>query len=50
MKLFVFLVLAYFEFELKNPEAKIPEIDHSRWGFGSMQLTREVQFRYRPSL
>ncbi|XP_053294402.1 7-alpha-hydroxycholest-4-en-3-one 12-alpha-hydroxylase-like [Pleuronectes platessa] len=46
---FVFLVLAYFEIELKNPEEKIPEIDFSRWGFGAMQPNREVQFRYRPT-
>ncbi|XP_034468450.1 5-beta-cholestane-3-alpha,7-alpha-diol 12-alpha-hydroxylase-like [Hippoglossus hippoglossus] len=49
MKQFVFLVLAYLEIELKNPEEKIPEFDFSRWGFGSMQPNREVQFRYRPS-
>ncbi|XP_053294599.1 5-beta-cholestane-3-alpha,7-alpha-diol 12-alpha-hydroxylase-like [Pleuronectes platessa] len=49
MKQVVFLVLAYFEIELKNPEEKIPEFDFSRWGFGSMQPNREVQFRYRPT-
>ncbi|CAB1437777.1 unnamed protein product [Pleuronectes platessa] len=49
MKQFVFLVLAYFEIELKNPEEKIPEFDFSRWGFGSMHPNREVQFRYRPT-
>ncbi|XP_035027217.1 5-beta-cholestane-3-alpha,7-alpha-diol 12-alpha-hydroxylase-like [Hippoglossus stenolepis] len=49
MKQFVFLVLAYFEIELKNPEEKIPEFDFSRWGIGSMHPNREVQFRYRPS-
>ncbi|XP_019954926.1 7-alpha-hydroxycholest-4-en-3-one 12-alpha-hydroxylase-like [Paralichthys olivaceus] len=47
VKQFVFLVLVYFEIELKNPEEKIPEFDFSRWGFGSMQPNREVQFRYR---
>jgi len=40
-------MLAYFEFELKNPDEKLPEIDFRRWGFGSMQPDREVQFRYR---
>ncbi|XP_060940546.1 5-beta-cholestane-3-alpha,7-alpha-diol 12-alpha-hydroxylase-like [Limanda limanda] len=45
---FVFLVLAYYEIELKNPEEKIPEIEYSRWGMGAMQPNREVQFRYRP--
>ncbi|XP_059200794.1 5-beta-cholestane-3-alpha,7-alpha-diol 12-alpha-hydroxylase-like [Centropristis striata] len=47
LKQFVFLMLVYFEFELKNPDEKIPEIDFSRWGFGSMQPDRNVQFRYR---
>ncbi|KAM6918465.1 5-beta-cholestane-3-alpha,7-alpha-diol 12-alpha-hydroxylase-like [Xenentodon cancila] len=47
LKQFVFLMLAYFEFELKNPDEKIPEIDFRRWGFGSMQPVRDVEFRYR---
>nr|XP_019936217.1 PREDICTED: 7-alpha-hydroxycholest-4-en-3-one 12-alpha-hydroxylase-like [Paralichthys olivaceus] len=47
IKQFVFLMLVYFEMELKNPEEKIPEMDLRRWGFGSMQPDREVQFRYR---
>ncbi|XP_062261231.1 7-alpha-hydroxycholest-4-en-3-one 12-alpha-hydroxylase-like [Platichthys flesus] len=49
IKQLVFLVLAYFEIELKNPEEKIPEIDFSRWGMGSMHPNREVQFRFRPT-
>ncbi|XP_056247337.1 5-beta-cholestane-3-alpha,7-alpha-diol 12-alpha-hydroxylase-like [Seriola aureovittata] len=47
LKQFVFLMLVYFEFELKNPDEKIPEIDFKRWGFGSMQPDRDVQFQYR---
>ncbi|TNN29121.1 7-alpha-hydroxycholest-4-en-3-one 12-alpha-hydroxylase [Liparis tanakae] len=47
LKQFVFLMLVYFEFELKNPDEEIPEIDYRRWGFGSMQPDRDVQFRYR---
>lgn len=47
LKQFVFLMLVYFEFELKNPDEKIPEIDFRRWGFGSMQPDRDVQFRFR---
>ncbi|XP_033506944.2 7-alpha-hydroxycholest-4-en-3-one 12-alpha-hydroxylase-like [Epinephelus lanceolatus] len=47
LKQFAFLMLVYFEFELKNPDEKIPEIDYRRWGFGSMQPDRDVQFRYR---
>ncbi|KAM3843080.1 5-beta-cholestane-3-alpha,7-alpha-diol 12-alpha-hydroxylase-like [Diretmus argenteus] len=47
LKQFVFLMLVYFDFELKNPEDKIPDIDVKRWGFGSMQPIRDIQFRYR---
>uniref|UniRef100_A0A3B5AUW0 Cytochrome P450, family 8, subfamily B, polypeptide 2 n=1 Tax=Stegastes partitus TaxID=144197 RepID=A0A3B5AUW0_9TELE len=47
LKQFVYLMLAYFEFELKNPEEKIPQIDFKRWGFGTMQPVTDVQFRYR---
>uniref|UniRef100_A0A3Q4BB44 Uncharacterized protein n=1 Tax=Mola mola TaxID=94237 RepID=A0A3Q4BB44_MOLML len=47
LKQFVFLMLVYFEFELKNPDENIPGIDFRRWGFGTMQPDRDVQFRYR---
>ncbi|XP_004079460.1 5-beta-cholestane-3-alpha,7-alpha-diol 12-alpha-hydroxylase [Oryzias latipes] len=47
LKQFVFLMLVYFEFELKNPDVEIPQIDFKRWGFGSMQPVKDVQFRYR---
>ncbi|XP_069812011.1 5-beta-cholestane-3-alpha,7-alpha-diol 12-alpha-hydroxylase-like [Dendropsophus ebraccatus] len=47
LKQFVFLMLSYFEFELVNPEEEIPGIDPNRWGFGTMQPTHDVQFRYR---
>ncbi|XP_018929502.1 5-beta-cholestane-3-alpha,7-alpha-diol 12-alpha-hydroxylase-like [Cyprinus carpio] len=47
LKQFVFLMLSYFDFELKNPNEEIPGIDIRRWGFGSMQPTKDVQFRYR---
>ncbi|KAM9308864.1 7-alpha-hydroxycholest-4-en-3-one 12-alpha-hydroxylase [Gastrophryne carolinensis] len=47
LKQFVFLMLTYFEFELLNPDEEIPHVDPNRWGFGTMQPTHEVQFRYR---
>ncbi|XP_048867987.1 5-beta-cholestane-3-alpha,7-alpha-diol 12-alpha-hydroxylase-like [Brienomyrus brachyistius] len=47
LKQFVFLMLTYFDFELKNPEEEIPAFDVSRWGFGSIQPSRDIQFRYR---
>uniref|UniRef100_W5LKZ6 Cytochrome P450 family 8 subfamily B member 1, tandem duplicate 2 n=1 Tax=Astyanax mexicanus TaxID=7994 RepID=W5LKZ6_ASTMX len=47
LKQFVFLMITYFDFELKNPDEEIPDIDTKRWGFGTMQPTRDIQFRYR---
>lgn len=47
LKQFVFLMLTYFEFELLNPKEEIPPIDQTRWGFGSMQPTHDIAFRYR---
>lgn len=47
LKQFVFLMLSYFEFELKNPDEKTPDIDVRRWGFGSMQPKQDITFRYR---
>ncbi|XP_070775189.1 5-beta-cholestane-3-alpha,7-alpha-diol 12-alpha-hydroxylase-like [Enoplosus armatus] len=47
LKQFAFLMLVYFEIELKNPDEKRPEFDFTRWGFGTMQPKRDVQFRYR---
>ena len=47
LKQFVFLMILYFDFELKNPNEEIPDIDVKRWGFGAMQPTRDICFRYR---
>lgn len=47
LKQFVFLMILYFDFELTNPNEDLPEIDVRRWGFGTMQPTRDVDFRYR---
>ncbi|XP_067852453.1 7-alpha-hydroxycholest-4-en-3-one 12-alpha-hydroxylase-like [Heptranchias perlo] len=46
LKQFVFLMLSYFEFDLVNPDEEIPPINSSRWGFGTMQPTHDVQFKY----
>lgn len=48
MKLFVFLMLSHYDLELVNAEEEIPEVDNSRWGFGTMQPVHDVRFRYRP--
>ncbi|NXI44732.1 CP8B1 hydroxylase, partial [Galbula dea] len=48
MKLFVFLMLSYYDLELVDREEEIPAIDSRRWGFGTMQPVRDVRFRFRP--
>nr|XP_056713719.1 5-beta-cholestane-3-alpha,7-alpha-diol 12-alpha-hydroxylase-like [Euleptes europaea] len=47
MKLFVFLMLTYFEMELVNEDKEVPPLDKTRYGFGVMQPAYDVQFRYR---
>lgn len=47
VKLFVFLMLTHYDLELVNDQEEIPDIDLSRWGFGTMQPVHDVQFRYR---
>uniref|UniRef100_UPI00398E3EB1 5-beta-cholestane-3-alpha,7-alpha-diol 12-alpha-hydroxylase-like n=1 Tax=Pristiophorus japonicus TaxID=55135 RepID=UPI00398E3EB1 len=47
LKQFVFLMLTYFDLELLHPEEEMPPINSSRWGFGTMQPTHDIQFKYR---
>ncbi|KAM8810550.1 7-alpha-hydroxycholest-4-en-3-one 12-alpha-hydroxylase [Eudromia elegans] len=47
MKLFVFLILSYYDLELLDGKEEVPPIDTSRWGFGMMQPIHDVRFRYR---
>lgn len=47
MKIFVLLMLMYFDFELVDPDMRVPPIDPRRWGFGTSQPSHEVRFRYR---
>ncbi|TKS83044.1 7-alpha-hydroxycholest-4-en-3-one 12-alpha-hydroxylase [Collichthys lucidus] len=46
LKQFVFLMLVYFDLELKNPDEKTPRYDVSRLGFGALHPVRDIQFRY----
>ncbi|NXS13760.1 CP8B1 hydroxylase, partial [Neodrepanis coruscans] len=48
MKLFVFLMLSYYDLELVDEGEEIPGIDIGRWGFGTMQPVHDIRFRYRP--
>nr|XP_060494409.1 5-beta-cholestane-3-alpha,7-alpha-diol 12-alpha-hydroxylase [Panthera onca]XP_060494410.1 5-beta-cholestane-3-alpha,7-alpha-diol 12-alpha-hydroxylase [Panthera onca] len=47
MKLFVLLMVTYFDLELVDPDTPVPPVDPWRWGFGTTQPSREVRFRYR---
>ncbi|XP_044152854.1 prostacyclin synthase [Bufo gargarizans] len=47
IKLFVWLMLLNFEFELKIPQETLPEFDKSRYGFGVVHPEGDVVFRYR---
>ncbi|CAN2390304.1 prostaglandin-I synthase activity [Pristimantis euphronides] len=47
IKLFVWLMLLNFEFELKNPEETLPKFDRSRYGFGVVQPEGDVVFQYQ---
>ncbi|XP_033502553.2 7-alpha-hydroxycholest-4-en-3-one 12-alpha-hydroxylase-like [Epinephelus lanceolatus] len=47
LKQFIFLMLVYFEFELKNPREKIPDTDFHRAGFGALHPVKDIQFQYR---
>ncbi|XP_062978842.1 7-alpha-hydroxycholest-4-en-3-one 12-alpha-hydroxylase-like [Elgaria multicarinata webbii] len=47
MKMFVLLMLAYFDMELVNAEEEMPPIDVSRCGFGTAKPSHDIQFKYR---
>ncbi|XP_063003536.1 7-alpha-hydroxycholest-4-en-3-one 12-alpha-hydroxylase-like [Elgaria multicarinata webbii] len=47
MKMFVFLMLAYFDMELVNAEEEMPTIDVRKHGFGTERPSHDVQFKYR---
>ncbi|XP_005634370.1 5-beta-cholestane-3-alpha,7-alpha-diol 12-alpha-hydroxylase [Canis lupus familiaris] len=47
MKLFVLLMVTYFDLELVDPNTPVPPVDPQRWGFGTTQPSHEVRFRYR---
>nr|XP_056713746.1 7-alpha-hydroxycholest-4-en-3-one 12-alpha-hydroxylase-like [Euleptes europaea] len=47
MKLFVMLMVTYFDMELVNKEEEIPPVDPSRYGIGTTHPAHDIQFRYR---
>ncbi|XP_038552254.1 prostacyclin synthase [Micropterus salmoides] len=47
IKQFVFLVLTHLDLEMCEPEAKLPPVNPSRYGFGMLQPDGDLQVRYR---
>ncbi|XP_034537834.1 prostacyclin synthase isoform X2 [Notolabrus celidotus] len=47
LKQFVFLFLTHLDLELCDPEAKLPPVNTSRYGFGILQPDGDLQVRYR---
>ncbi|KAM4612501.1 prostacyclin synthase [Polymixia lowei] len=47
IKQFVFMVLTRLDLEMCDPEAKLPPVNPSRYGFGMLQPNGDLQVRYR---
>ncbi|XP_005927549.1 prostacyclin synthase isoform X2 [Haplochromis burtoni] len=47
IKQFVFLALTHLDLEPCDPEAKLPPVNPSRYGFGMLQPDGDLQVRYR---
>nr|QLC36651.1 cytochrome P450 8A1 [Kryptolebias hermaphroditus] len=45
---FVYLLLTNYDLELCDPNAQMPEINASRYGFGMLQPEGDLPIRYRP--
>ncbi|KAJ3603210.1 hypothetical protein NHX12_030953 [Muraenolepis orangiensis] len=44
---FVYLIFSHYELELREPDAEMPEVDPSRYGFGMLQPRGDLMIRYR---
>lgn len=47
IKQFVFLFLTHFDLELCSPNAKLPQVNPSRFGFGMLQPDGDLRVRFR---
>ncbi|XP_078411362.1 prostacyclin synthase [Cetorhinus maximus] len=47
LKVFVFIMLSCFDFQLTNPKTDIPAFNTSRYGFGLMQPENDIMFQYK---
>ncbi|XP_068568272.1 prostacyclin synthase [Cebidichthys violaceus] len=48
IKQFVFLLLTHLDLETCDPEAELPPVNPSRYGFGMLQPDGDLQVRFRP--
>lgn len=44
---FVFFILTHFDVEKCDPQAKLPPVNPSRYGFGMLQPDGDLQVQYR---
>lgn len=47
LRQFILLMLVFFEFELKNPDEKIPDTVINQLGFGAIYPIRDIKFHYK---
>nr|XP_032817524.1 7-alpha-hydroxycholest-4-en-3-one 12-alpha-hydroxylase-like [Petromyzon marinus]XP_032817525.1 7-alpha-hydroxycholest-4-en-3-one 12-alpha-hydroxylase-like [Petromyzon marinus] len=47
IKQFTVLMLIHYDIDFCDPTTKVPDINASRFGFGIMQPTHDIRFRYR---
>ncbi|XP_031706614.1 prostacyclin synthase [Anarrhichthys ocellatus] len=45
---FVYMVLTNYDLELRDPNAQMPEVNASRYGFGMLQPEGDLLVRYKP--
>uniref|UniRef100_UPI00398F1E94 prostacyclin synthase isoform X2 n=1 Tax=Pristiophorus japonicus TaxID=55135 RepID=UPI00398F1E94 len=47
LKMFVFIMLSCFDFQLTDPKTNVPAFNTSRYGFGLMQPENDIMFQYK---
>lgn len=45
---FVYMLLTNYDLELCDPNAQMPEVNASRYGFGMLQPEGDLLIRYKP--
>ncbi|XP_078092250.1 prostacyclin synthase [Mustelus asterias] len=50
LKVFAFIMLSCFDFQLTDPKAEVPAFKTSRYGFGLLQPETDITFQYKPKV